>query len=1092
MYGDQVAHAVFAPQHFVSPQKNFAPNTLNPSQERTSRHSPITRDSPGSPGSQDAEISRQPTAQSHRNSPSVSQLTKLSASNNSLQVFQQEAARSLQTELNADAVLIIDYTDAFGTKTVRAISGTSPVVTGSEIWIPDWLTPVDVDMPVMLAETDTDRLSAVTALAMGIEYRSVLAVAIPGTTGASGMIVALVERGVKFDDSQVETATTVACLISLSASRSNALAAVRRNETQTLAAHSIARTAGGSPTGHSAMLESIARQLAQFFEFDVITHRARIDGEFVTQGFLANDLYQLHNMADQDFDSVESAAASLRTAVSNTTLDIESSSLSNRLPAWNSADIVSALAIPVNGPATQVLILGSTRPGAFNAEAVATANWLTPALMAAFTNDSPDRLLSWRPGKADGPVDAPSEDPGYLESIASATGLMSACGVIATQVKDRTGAARVQVGFIDEETGRSKLEFDTGPSDGILDIAWVEPDDIEQLTRIGSGESDDTKDPIKLFSHVRVPLKMPGRVIGFIEATPGDAGFDEADIAEIRRISAACAPVISILRQLDQTDRTLEKLEMLNRVCDQIRLDDSDDPLRSPRVASLVRNLFDADWLYFARIDHGNDQSTTEFTDGLDVPELATGIRVSRRSLLIPSTDALAGPVTVDIDSVATGKRASGRWMLRVGLRSAICAPLRVNGSVAAMFMCASRKPAAFGPLEKKLAARIVTELESSIRAANISVGQAGGNTETTRNVLQPPGPNLQVILNNTSVVVLTIDDRGIVTDVAGRGIEDLKLVPKRLLGRDFVLFSRKIDGLEDAVKTALGGQSCRVEIEVFGLSLDAWMEPIISPAGTTDAVTVVVSDITGRVSASGARSALRKLRDEKDRTSKFITWLSHEMKSPLTTVLTLSELLFANERGNLHPDQLDRLNVVQKNADRLILLVDDFLNISKMKAPNFEIKNSKFPIAELARDIETSFAPVATGRDQKLSITAPDEHQFAIADRELLRQAIVNLLSNASKYSPTNTTVSLDIWIDSADLRITVTDEGPGIPQEDRDRIFEPYRQLENLDVPGTGMGLAIVRQIVELHNGTVWVEEGIGRGASLAIWLPDLVVKP
>ena len=82
------------------------------------------------------------------------------------------------------------------------------------------------------------------------------------------------------------------------------------------------------------------------------------------------------------------------------------------------------------------------------------------------------------------------------------------------------------------------------------------------------------------------------------------------------------------------------------------------------------------------------------------------------------------------------------------------------------------------------------------------------------------------------------------------------------------------------------------------------------------------------------------------------------------------------------------------------MLLVNDFSNISKMGAATFEIKPVKFQIAELARDIETSFAPVATGQDQKLSITVPDEQQFVVADRELLRQAIVNLLSNASKYN--------------------------------------------------------------------------------------------
>ena len=430
--------------------------------------------------------------------------------------------------------------------------------------------------------------------------------------------------------------------------------------------------------------------------------------------------------------------------------------------------------------------------------------------------------------------------------------------------------------------------------------------------------------------------------------------------------------------------------------------------------------------------------------------------------------------------------------MFRVGLASGVWAPLLLNGVVTAVLMGASRKPTAFGTLEKRLAARVVTELETSIeKASKVAVTHAG-NTGTGQIVLERLGPELQAILNKISVVVLTIDNKGIVTNVAGRGIEELKLVPERLLGRDFVAYSRKINGLEDALKSALGGRTIRVEIEIFGIILDAWMEPIISPEGVTESVTVVVSDVADRVSGPRAESALQSLRDEKERTSKVSVWLLHEMKSPLTTGATLSDVLARNERGNLHPDQLERLDVVQKNADRLMLLVNDFSNISKMRAATFEIKPVKFQIAELVRDIETSFAPVAKRQDQKLSFTAPDEQQFAIADRERLTQALMNLLSNASKYSPTNTTVSLDIWIDSRDLRITVTDEGPGIPPEDRDRVFEPYRQLENLNIPGTGMGLAIVRQIVELHNGTVWVEDGIGCGTSVAVWLPDSVVKP
>ncbi|MCZ6538384.1 MAG: hypothetical protein O6922_00965, partial [Chloroflexi bacterium] len=730
---------------------------MSQSQERKSDRSPaspVTRGSPGNPGSPDDQNSIPPTPPAQpdqRTSLTLSQLTALGALNDSTPVFQQNAARTLRTELSADAVLIIDYTDAFGTRVVRAVSGADPAVVGSEIWLPNWLTPIDVDAPAVLIDTEPARLSAVTAFVSGTEFRSALAVAVPGTTGAQGMVIALMERAVEIDDSQVETAKTIASLISMSASRAGALATVRRDEEQILAAHSISRAASDGPADHPVMLEKIAGLLTRFFEFDVIAHRARVDGEFVTLGLVADDQGQSYARTDPDFksfESVESRAAALRTAVSNATLDTESSP---QLPGYltrEPREIISTLAIPVNATATQILVLGSTRTNAFDNDAVATAKRFVPALAAAFASDSPDRFL------VDGSSRAWSDIPGYLESIASATELMSACGVVATQVKSRTGASRVQVGFFDEETGRSILEFDTDPSEDILDFSWINSDEFEHLTTVASGDGGDTADPIVRYDRVRVSLKVVDRLIGFVVATQDNAGFNDADVTGIRRISAACAPVLANLRQLEQSRAALEKLEMLNRVCDQIRLDDSGDPLRSPRVASLIRNLFDADWLYFGRIDHENDYSTTEITDGLDVPELATGVRVSRRSLLIPSTAEVTSSKTVELDSVAPGQRASGRWMFRAGLRSAVCAPLRLNGTVAAMFICASRKPAAFGSMEKKLAARIVTELESSIEKASTVVVARDGNTGTAQIVLERLGPNLQAILNNISVVV--------------------------------------------------------------------------------------------------------------------------------------------------------------------------------------------------------------------------------------------------------------------------------------------------------------------------------------------------
>ena len=192
----------------------------------------------------------------------------------------------------------------------------------------------------------------------------------------------------------------------------------------------------------------------------------------------------------------------------------------------------------------------------------------------------------------------------YVESIASATELVSACGVIATQITNLTGASRVQIGFIEEETGQAHLGFDTEASDDYLDIAWINPGEFEMLTEV---ESEHPTAALHRYSIARTAIKVADRVIGYVEAKQDTSGFDKSDVAKIHEITSACAPVVATLRQLEQSETTLKKLEMLRRVTDQIRSETTNDPIHSPRIASLIRNLFDADWIYFSSVDHEND-----------------------------------------------------------------------------------------------------------------------------------------------------------------------------------------------------------------------------------------------------------------------------------------------------------------------------------------------------------------------------------------------------------------------------------------------------------------------------------------------------
>lgn len=362
---------------------------------------------------------------SQRNSLTVAELSTLGATNTSTSVFQRNAARTLRTELGVDAVIIIDYTDAFGGKSVRAISGMENGVLDSEIWLPSWLSPVDINSPLKVVDVDPSEFTAISVMGSTSEYRSALAIAIPGVTGAAGMIIALSTKPVDFDDSQIDKAKMIVSMLSLSASRSNALNGAERGESQLAASRLIARSKNTETPSSTpkTLLAKIADQLKQFFEFDVIALRVQADGKFVTREALG--VNQNHNfavpnaVADPDTASsakpIDARASEFSVALTNTIHQPDNHTRQSAEVAWKSVGIESVLAIPVICSDQAVVVLGSTRFAAYTHESVAIANRFVPALTAAFAGGSSAPVEAISRNKT--VVDAPE----YIESTASAT-----------------------------------------------------------------------------------------------------------------------------------------------------------------------------------------------------------------------------------------------------------------------------------------------------------------------------------------------------------------------------------------------------------------------------------------------------------------------------------------------------------------------------------------------------------------------------------------------------------------------------------------------------------------------------------------------
>jgi signal transduction histidine kinase len=217
-----------------------------------------------------------------------------------------------------------------------------------------------------------------------------------------------------------------------------------------------------------------------------------------------------------------------------------------------------------------------------------------------------------------------------------------------------------------------------------------------------------------------------------------------------------------------------------------------------------------------------------------------------------------------------------------------------------------------------------------------------------------------------------------------------------------------------------------------------------------------------------------------------FISGVSHELRTPLAQIRLFSELLQSNR---LRPDQRRRsLRIISQEARRLTYLVENVLRFSRSERETDRIIPHPTAVAPLIREIVETFAPLAEPRDVGVEMQL-QEGVVAPLDRDAIRQVLLNLLDNAVKYGPRGQTIHVGMEARAGYVRIRVDDAGPGIPAADRERVWEPYRRLTR-DVDsatgGSGIGLAVVRELVELHGGEVAISESPAGGVRALLTLP------
>lgn len=222
---------------------------------------------------------------------------------------------------------------------------------------------------------------------------------------------------------------------------------------------------------------------------------------------------------------------------------------------------------------------------------------------------------------------------------------------------------------------------------------------------------------------------------------------------------------------------------------------------------------------------------------------------------------------------------------------------------------------------------------------------------------------------------------------------------------------------------------------------------------------------------------------------TEFVSLVSHELRTPLTSIKGYIDLLAAGEVGELTPDQLEFLGIAKSNADRLVALINDLLDISRIEAGKVELRRQPLALDGVLQQVATSLRPQLEAKQQKLSLELAPGLPAVLGDGDRLVQVFTNLLSNATKYTPAGGAILLRAGVHYESVQVDVVDTGIGMTLEEIQQLFTKFFRSANplvREAGGTGLGLSITRSLVELHGGQIQVTSTPGQGATFSVRLP------
>jgi two-component system, OmpR family, phosphate regulon sensor histidine kinase PhoR len=282
------------------------------------------------------------------------------------------------------------------------------------------------------------------------------------------------------------------------------------------------------------------------------------------------------------------------------------------------------------------------------------------------------------------------------------------------------------------------------------------------------------------------------------------------------------------------------------------------------------------------------------------------------------------------------------------------------------------------------------------------------------------------------------------------------------------------------------GEPASRREIEFLSGDQTVWMEVIGSRLPRAVSSRVLCLFVLHDVTRLKRLESIRK---------EFVANVSHELRTPITLIKGYAETLADAEHPLSPADQRRFLGIMEKHANRLHMLLEDLLALSRLEGRAASMHLEQIDLGDLLRDVVASYQPVVNQRQQLITLQLEAGARSLPVDVSKITQVLGNLIDNAVKYSPQGATITIATKVRADGIEVWVRDTGPGISAADLPHIFERFYRVDkgrSRETGGTGLGLSIVKHIVQLHGGKVWVESKLGKGTNFAFLLPYTPPKP